>query len=284
MISMTEHRIIRGTLALVVLCGTASAQEVGKASAVNPAATANLRTITIGSSIAHKARIQTGTGGSVQLLFLDKTSMTIGPNSDLTIDEYVYDPTGNTGKIAATLGRGALRFVGGQISHNGDAEIRTANAVIGIRGGPDFISPEHVYTGYGVATVNSGGTSVGVGTGELTGTEGGANPPTPPGQPPAGFVAALIQNFQSSGKQTGGTAPGSASRARVATAEARATGSPKRTVVAVAHVNANGTVHVRTSMRTTHAWSSTIHQSSIVKSVIHSLHTSSQHAAVVKRK
>jgi hypothetical protein len=284
MISMTEHRIIRGTLALVVLCGTASAQEVGKASAVNPAATANLRTITIGSSIAHKARIQTGTGGSVQLLFLDKTSMTIGPNSDLTIDEYVYDPTGNTGKIAATLGKGALRFVGGQISHNGDAEIRTANAVIGIRGGTAFISPEHVYTGYGVATVNSGGTSVAVGTGEFTETEGGANPATPPGRPPAGFVAALVQKFQSSGKQTGGTAPGSASPARVAAAEARATGSPKRPVVAVAHVNANGTVHVRTSMRTTHAWSSTSHHSSIVNSITHSVHTSSQSAAVVRRK
>ena len=36
-----------------------SAQEVGKASAVNPKATANMRTITIGASIAHKERIQT---------------------------------------------------------------------------------------------------------------------------------------------------------------------------------------------------------------------------------
>src|SRR5450631_972284 len=93
--------------------GTISAQEVGKASAVNPAATANLRTISIGSSIAHKERIRTTTAGSVQLLFLDKTSMTIGPNSDLTIDEYVYDPNAGTGKLAATLSKGALRFVGG---------------------------------------------------------------------------------------------------------------------------------------------------------------------------
>ncbi len=210
--------------------------------------------------------------------------MTIGPNSDLTIDEYVYEPTGNTGKLAATLGKGALRFVGGQISHNGDAEIKTANAVIGIRGGTAFISPEHVYTAHGVATVNSGGTSVPLGTGEFTGTQGGANPPTPPGLPPTGFVAALIQNFQSSGKQTGGTAPGSAAPARVAAAEARATGSPKGTVAAVAHVNANGTVQVRTSTRTAPQWPSTSHQNSIVASVIQSLHTSSQSAAVVRRK
>ncbi|MFB9266015.1 FecR domain-containing protein [Bradyrhizobium erythrophlei] len=282
--SMTEHRIIGGTLALLVLCGTASAQEVGKAAAVNPAATANLRTIAIGSSIAHKERIQTATGGSVQLLFLDKTTMTIGPNSDLTIDEYVFDPTGNTGKIAATLGKGALRFVGGQISHNGDAEIRTANAVIGIRGGTAFISPEHVYTGYGLATVNSGGTRVALRTGEFTETEGGANPPTPPGRPPAGFVAALVQKFQSSGKQTGGTTRGLASPARVAAAEARATGSSKRTAVAVAHEHAVRTMHAKTSTRTAHAWSSTSHHSSIVHSIVQSLHTSSQTAAVVGRK
>lgn len=308
MISTTERRIIWGTLALAVLCGTASAQEVGTAAAVNPAATSNLRTIALGSSIAHKAHIQTGAGGSVQLLFVDKTSMTIGPNSDLRIDEYVYDPAGNTGKLAATLGKGALRFVGGQISHNGDAEIKTANAVIGIRGGTAFISQDHVYAGYGVATVNSGGTSVAVRTGEFTQTGGRTNPPTPPGRPPAGFVTGLVQKFQSSGKQTGGTAPGSVSPARVAAAEAKATGSPKRTAMVVTHVDGKGTEHAGTSKQTTSASGSTSHQSPItskqttsaavsishqspipshhslmVTSVIHSLHTSSQSAALVKK-
>ena len=49
---------------------------------------ANLRTISIGTSIEHKERIKTTSLGSVQLLFLDKTSMTIGPNSDLVIDDF----------------------------------------------------------------------------------------------------------------------------------------------------------------------------------------------------
>ena len=90
------------TAAVLTIGGAAAqAQQVGTASAVNPAATANTKTITIGQSITHKERIQTRANGSVQLLFLDKTSMTIGPNSDLTIDEYVYDPSANTGKLAA---------------------------------------------------------------------------------------------------------------------------------------------------------------------------------------
>ena len=49
----------------------------------------------------------TTAAGSVQILFVDKTSMTIGPNSDLTIDEYVYDPNAGSGKLAATLGKEA---------------------------------------------------------------------------------------------------------------------------------------------------------------------------------
>jgi hypothetical protein len=214
--------------ALALLVGLPSmpalAQEVGKASAVNPAATANLRTITIGSSITHKERIKTAAEGSVQILFVDKTSMTIGPNSDLTIDEYVYDPNAGSGKLAATLGKGALRFVGGQISHSGDAEIRTASAVIGIRGGVALIGPQTVYAGYGSSTVNSGGGTVTLGAGEFT-QVGGGGPPSPPGPPPQNFVAGFIQQFQSGNGQTGGAPRGAASPANVARAESRATGT-----------------------------------------------------------
>jgi hypothetical protein len=68
-------------------------------------------------------------------MFLDKTTMTIGPNSDLLIDEFVYDPGAGSGQFAASLTRGALRFVGGQISHTAGATINTPSATIGIRGG-----------------------------------------------------------------------------------------------------------------------------------------------------
>jgi hypothetical protein len=223
----TGLQIAGGALALLAvaaLSSAASAQEVGKASAVNPAATANMRTITIGASITHKERIKTEAKGSVQLLFVDKTSMTIGPNSDLTIDEYVYNPNAGSGKLAATLSKGALRFVGGQISHSGDAEIKTASAVIGIRGGVAMIGQQHVYAGYGTSTVTSGGGTVTLGAGEYTELPGGGGPPTPPNAPPPGFVLAQIQMFQSAAGQTGGAGKGTASQGNVARAENRATG------------------------------------------------------------
>lgn len=223
---MRGHSTIRGALLAVsaasMVASSALALEVGKASAVNPAATANLRTITIGSSIAHKERIKTAAQGSVQILFVDKTSMTIGPNSDLTIDEYVYDPNAGTGKLAATLGKGALRFVGGQISHSGEAEIKTATAVVGIRGGVTIMTPQTVFAGYGNLTVTSPNGVVTLQSGEFTNTSGGT--PTPPGPPPPGLVAGLIQNFQSAPGQSGGVPRGTASTSNVARAEVQATG------------------------------------------------------------
>ena len=51
---MEGLRIAMTAAALALGGATAQAQQVGTASAVNPAATANLKTIVIGQSIAHK--------------------------------------------------------------------------------------------------------------------------------------------------------------------------------------------------------------------------------------
>ena len=80
-------------------------------------------------------RIQTDDRGVTQILFRDGTHLTVGPNSDLVIDRFVYDPDTSAGELAAELGRGVLRFVGGQISKRGRAAISTPVAVIGVRGG-----------------------------------------------------------------------------------------------------------------------------------------------------
>lgn len=225
MIRSTTLAILTATTSILGLfCTAAPAQQVGTASAVNPAATINTRTITIGSSISHMERIRTTESGSVQVLFVDKTSMTVGPNSDLTIDEYVFDPKSGEGKLVASLGKGALRFVGGLISHAGNAQIKTSAATIGIRGGVVLLNGPSVYMGYGTSTVSSGGGTVSLGAGEFTRT-GNGQAPLPPGPPPANFVSSQLQLFQSAGGQSGGVAAGHASPRNVAAAERRATGS-----------------------------------------------------------
>src|SRR4029079_4607384 len=74
--------------------GSALAQQVGTATAVNP----ETRTQTpgggtvvlkVGARVVHKERIKTTPTGSVQLLFLDRSTLTIAPESAIVIDEIV---------------------------------------------------------------------------------------------------------------------------------------------------------------------------------------------------
>jgi hypothetical protein len=239
-------------------------QQVGTAAAVNPAAqargTSGSRTIVLGQSIAHRERIQTTSAGSVQLLFLDKTSMTIGPNSDLAIDEYVYDPNTNTGKMAATLTKGVMRFVGGQISHAGNAQVTTPTAVVGIRGGVGIFARELVYIGFGQGTVSSGASTVTLEAGEYTQTKSGA-PPTPPAPPPPGLIAQLISTLQSQGGQGGG-AP--ASDSRVNQARTTATGSQTGSIATNVQNEVTRTVNNATT------------QSNVVNTTVQTLTTTAQ--------
>ncbi len=131
----TQTALVLAILGVALTAGPAISQTVGKAAAVNPAATSSSgRTLTLGSDIIHKERVRTSAAGSLQLLFIDRTTLNIGPNSDVLIDEYVFDPNTNTGKMSVSLGKGLMRFVGGQISHSGNAQVKTPTATIGIRG------------------------------------------------------------------------------------------------------------------------------------------------------
>ena len=72
----------------------------------------------------------------MQLLLLDETSITMGPNADLTVDEFVYDPATGAGEVAASLAEGVFRFVTGKTAR-GDPQAMTLKVpfgVIGVRG------------------------------------------------------------------------------------------------------------------------------------------------------
>ena len=90
----------------------------------------------IGQDVVFNERIATEAEGQTQLLFVDESSMTVGPNSDLTIDQFVYDPKSGGGKLAMSATKGLLRFVGGKLSKQDEAvTLRTNSATLAIRGG-----------------------------------------------------------------------------------------------------------------------------------------------------
>ena len=131
--------------AVLALSAGANADTVGTAGAVNTSTSgtppgAPTRVIEIGTQVVANEKIQTTATGSVQVLFIDKTTLNVGPNSTLVIDRFVFNPATTKGELALSLGKGVVRVVGGIATHSEGATIRTPVAAIGLRGGIAIIS------------------------------------------------------------------------------------------------------------------------------------------------
>lgn len=94
------------------------------------------RNVQSGEAIRIGDQIATGPDGRLQIMLLDETIFTIGPNASLTIDEFVFDSRSGAGKISANVARGAFRFVTGRIANNNpqDMQVKTPVGTMGIRG------------------------------------------------------------------------------------------------------------------------------------------------------
>ena len=120
--------------------GALAAENVGIAAAVLPQARGakpdqEARVLRIGVDIVANERVATDAEGKLQLLFLDGSALTVGPNSDVVIDNFIYDPKAKSGALAFSATKGVFRLVGGKISKKTPVTLRTPQALIGIRGG-----------------------------------------------------------------------------------------------------------------------------------------------------
>lgn len=81
-------------------------------------------------------QVKTDTAGQLQILLLDETVFTIGPNSSITIDKFVYDPQSHDGWINASIVKGVFRYVSGKIAakRSDRVSINLPEAVVGFRG------------------------------------------------------------------------------------------------------------------------------------------------------
>ncbi len=132
-------------LALTFSLAEVPAQIVGNVGAVSPTSLATplgekTRNLILGSRVIANELIQTSGEGSANITFLDRTTMSIGRNSTLVIDKYVYDPATGKGVLTATMAQGVLRFIGGEISHSSGVKVLTPVATIGVRGGMMTVS------------------------------------------------------------------------------------------------------------------------------------------------
>jgi hypothetical protein len=142
-------------------------------------------------------------------LFLDKSSLSIAPNTNLVIDQFVYDPAANRGHMLTKLTAGTLQYIGGQLSHQGAVTISTPAVAVGIRGGTATITHggngTHVTNQYGTLTLtNAAGTTVVTRPGFTVTIANWHTPPGPPTQVSATEIERNIKNLSSKLGQNGG--------------------------------------------------------------------------------
>ena len=90
----------------------------------------------LGTPLFLGSQLKTGHKGSLGVTFKDDTVMSFGPDTELTVDQYLYAPSQGKLKLAATIARGSLNYVSGVIAKlQPDAvSVTTPTGTIGVRG------------------------------------------------------------------------------------------------------------------------------------------------------
>lgn len=169
------------------------------------------RVLRVGVDVQANELITTSATDRAHLMFLDGTSLSVGPNAQLTIDKFVYDPATKTGDLAINASKGVFRLVGGKISKTNAISVTTPSSTIGIRGGISIFNVDQKETTsifvFGISmTVGAGGkleivTRPGFQVTTLFGALPGLASAVPPGAL-SGFLAQL--EGSKGGGQSGG--------------------------------------------------------------------------------
>ena len=89
-----------------------------------------------GSKIFYGDTIISKEQSNAQILFLDQTVLTLGEDTELTIDEFIYDPTSHDGSFVSNVKSGTVKFITGQISKKNpdNLEVKIPSGTLGARG------------------------------------------------------------------------------------------------------------------------------------------------------
>lgn len=144
-------RSLRARLPAAVAAGLMGLAFMGPAMAVGKAPVGYVKTVTgvatvttdgqvvnaqPGTPLHQGSALTTQQASSLGVVFGDNTIMSFGPNTVLTVDEYMYEPSAGKLKLGARMGKGTLNYVSGAIAKlQPDAvSVTTPTGTIGVRG------------------------------------------------------------------------------------------------------------------------------------------------------
>ena len=111
-------------------------QLVGIVGAISGTVKTETRELKAGDKIYLNETIYATEGSGTQILLLDQSTFTIGSDSEVVMDTFIYDPATNDGKIVASVKQGSLKVISGLISKkNPDSwTVEVPEGTLGSRG------------------------------------------------------------------------------------------------------------------------------------------------------
>jgi hypothetical protein len=67
--------------------------------------------ILAGTDVYRNELVRTGLSGMAQLLFADRTNLSVAPVTEIRLDSFVYDPNAKSGNVVINAAEGAFRFI-----------------------------------------------------------------------------------------------------------------------------------------------------------------------------
>jgi len=89
-----------------------------------------------GDKVFQEDVISTGADGSIGITFADNSLISLGPNSELKLDQFQFNPAAHTGNFDSSLNKGTLAVKSGLIVQQNPESMRIhmQAATLGVRG------------------------------------------------------------------------------------------------------------------------------------------------------
>jgi len=146
---------------------------------------ADARVMQSGGALFLNDQVTTDAKGKLQVMLLDETIFTVGPNSKVALDEFVYDPGNDAGKVSVKITKGAFRFITGKVARKEPAnmKVKLPTGTIGIRGTQFYVN-QAGGPADAAAPEGAAGTTANVPPSDPGAPGGGAGPAAPGGPAP----------------------------------------------------------------------------------------------------
>ena len=134
------RRVIALGLAAIALSAQAQDAVIGYVKTIEPSAQVVtggvVEVASVGMALKLGQVLKTGRPGSLGITLKDNTSMSIGPDSELRLDDYLFAPAKDELKLGVRLAKGSMYFISGAIAKLKPeaVTIKTPTGVIGVRG------------------------------------------------------------------------------------------------------------------------------------------------------